>query len=302
MGLSVLKIIYAISAFVLFGTLVLGGGAVQSALGQTTPHLVIIVFENKNYSQVIGSPYAPYINNTLLPEAQLFTHYYSPTHSSLPNYLIITSGDNAGCVTDLCPVGFDAGENLFHQMDGAAISWKAYLESMPSACYPADKGRYLVRHNPPVYYSNLGTSGDGTCATNDVQFSQMASDLTAQTLPAFSYVAPNKFNDMHNDQKQPPCQVGLQSEDEVCQGDTWLSKNLPTILSDGGLNDVTAVLAWDEAATDNSEGGGLTPLIVVGPNACQGCTQDAPFNHYGLEDAIADWFGLPELHPAVPAL
>jgi hypothetical protein len=51
-------------------------------------------------------------------------------------------------VADNCPVGFDTDENLFHQMDTADVSWKVYAESMPSNCYPANNGAYLVRHNP----------------------------------------------------------------------------------------------------------------------------------------------------------
>jgi hypothetical protein len=297
------KVVAATAIAVLSGAILLSDA--PDALGQLTPHLVVIMFENKNYSQVVGSPYAPYINDTLIPSGELFTHYYSAAHPSTPNYLILTSGHAAGCVTDTCLVGSDTQENLFHQMDTNSIGWKAYEESMPSACYPTDLGKYIAHHNPPLYFSNLGGQSLGSsCMTNDVPYAQLSTDIGSGSFPAFSFVAPDKFDDMHNDQKgaDPTCKLGSAIPDEVCQGDVWLQANLPTILSDGGQNDVTALIVWDEASKDGSGGGGQVPLILVGPNVTAGSQQNAPFTHYGLENAIAGWFGLPELHPAVPSL
>jgi hypothetical protein len=45
--------------------------------------------ENHNWSQIKGSSSAPYISDTLLPEASYANQYYNPPniHPSLPNYL-----------------------------------------------------------------------------------------------------------------------------------------------------------------------------------------------------------------------
>jgi hypothetical protein len=272
-----------------------------SALGVTTPHLAVIMMENKELGQVVGSANAPYVNNTLLPQARLFTNYYAVSHPSLPDYLVLTSGDDSGCVVDTCPRNSVAGNNLFQQLNDAGSTWKAYAEDMPSNCYASDSGPYLVRHNPPTYYTSLAGTGPGSCGANDVPWSALAGDLGTSSLPALMWLAPNQYDDMHTDRNTAPCQLGTALANQVCQGDTWLQQNLPTILSDGGRNDVTVLIAFDEGSS-GAGGGGQVPLIEVGPNTCDGCTVSAPFDHHGLLNAIEDWFGVPRLSPAVPDL
>src|SRR6266567_5801961 len=68
----------------------------------------VIVMENHNWSQFRGAANAPYINNTLLPQASHAEQYYNPPtlHPSLPNYLWLESGTNFGITTDGSPGNF----------------------------------------------------------------------------------------------------------------------------------------------------------------------------------------------------
>jgi phosphatidylinositol-3-phosphatase len=287
-------------AFTIFGAVIITG-PVPQALGASTPHLVLILMENKEYTDVVGSTAAPYINGTLIPASKVFTQYYAIGHPSLPNYLSLTSGSTAGCVDDACPAGFDTGKNLFQQFNNAAISWKAYAEGMPSNCYPSNVGSYLVRHNPPAYYADLAS---GSCATSDVPLTQFAADLSGGTLPAFSWITPNIYDDMHTDHHLAPCNVGTAVVDEVCQGDTWLSQTLPGLLAlntdADPNNNVTVVVVFDEGSSSLG-GGGRVLSLVTGPNITPG--QDAKtYGHLGLLNAIEGWFGIPKLHPGVPPL
>lgn len=275
----------------------------SSAIGPPTPHLAVIVMENKAYSKVVGNGVAPYINDTLIPAGRLFTQYYAVAHPSLPNYLVLTSGQYQGCVTDSCPRSSVISDNLFAQMNQATlpVSWKVYAEDMPSSCYLNNAGAYAVRHNPPPYYASLGATGDNSCASDDVPYSRLAADISAGALPQFTMIVPNLYHDMHTDQKAPPCQLGSTGQNTVCQGDAWLRSNVPPLLSDGGLNDVTVLLVFDEGS-GSAGGGGQVAVVEIGPNACMGCTEPATLNHYGLVNAIEQWFGLPQLHPGVPTL
>jgi hypothetical protein len=54
-------------------------------------HIVVIVFENKEYGAVLGSAQAPTFNRMAQRYGTL-THYYGVTHPSLPNYLALLSG------------------------------------------------------------------------------------------------------------------------------------------------------------------------------------------------------------------
>jgi phosphatidylinositol-3-phosphatase len=87
---SIARLGTGLVALLVFGVAMFGGST-PSALGASTPHLVIIAMENKEYSTVVGSSAAPYINGTLIPDSVVFTQYYAEEHPSLPNYLLLTS-------------------------------------------------------------------------------------------------------------------------------------------------------------------------------------------------------------------
>src|SRR5689334_3549830 len=54
-------------------------------------HVIWVWMENKSYSNIIGSPDAPY-ENSLATSCGLATNYHNITHPSLPNYVGATSG------------------------------------------------------------------------------------------------------------------------------------------------------------------------------------------------------------------
>ena len=56
--------------------------------------LVIVVLENHERSDIVGSSSAPYLNG-LRSRGIDFTNYVGVTHPSLPNYLAIASGSTA---------------------------------------------------------------------------------------------------------------------------------------------------------------------------------------------------------------
>jgi phospholipase C len=257
----------------------------------TYTHVIWIWMENHSYSDIIGSSQAPYINS-LASECGLATNYHNISHPSLPNYVGATSGLAVGSLKN-----FDTDCNPSNKCSTSAASifgqgesWKAYEESMPSNCDKSSSGEYAVRHNPPPYFTSL--SG---CSTFDVPYTQLASDLSAGTLPAFSFVTPNLIDDMH--------------DGTIAQGDSWLSSNLPTILNSSQYqNGTTAVfLTWDEGSggssgedctantTDNSC---HVATIVISPSTAVGSTSATLFNHYSLLGTAEQLLGLPALGQA----
>ena len=66
----------------------------RSASCQTIPrpdHVLIVIEENKAFSQIIGNSQAPYINY-LAGIGANFTQSFAITHPSEPNYLAFFSG------------------------------------------------------------------------------------------------------------------------------------------------------------------------------------------------------------------
>jgi phospholipase C len=251
--------------------------------------------ENHSYDQIIGSSDAPYINK-LATECGQAANYRSVTHPSLPNYLAATSGlpldelpklafldcsPGSLCSTD-APSVFGQGE-----------SWRAYQESMPSPCAKANSGPYAVRHNPPTYYTSL--TG---CTSNDVPYSQFAADLTAGSLPAFSFITPNLNDDMH--------------DGTVAQGSAWLASQLPLIFKSKEYQDQsTAVfITWDEGAggfdTENcaeaaSDSSCHIATLVISPSTPAGTRSETAFTHYSLLATTEKLLGLPLLGQAATA-
>jgi phospholipase C len=250
-------------------------------------HVIWIVMENHSYSTIIGSSQAPYINS-LSKSCGLATNYHNVSHPSLPNYVALTSGLGLSGISqftsDCDPVSpcVASAPSIF----GQTKSWKSYEESMPSNCFKTSSGEYAVRHNPAAYYTTL--SG---CATNDVPYPQLASDLKRNRLPAFSFITPNLIDDMH--------------DGTIPDGDNWLKANVPKILSSSEYKAGSVVLfiTWDEGeggasnncATNTSDVGCHVATLVASPSTKRGTKSGTLFNHYSLLGSTERLLHLPLL-------
>jgi phosphatidylinositol-3-phosphatase len=257
-------------------------------------HVIWIWMENHSFSDIIGNKsQAPYINS-LAASCGLATDYHNTTHPSLPNYLAATSGIAQGSLPATTYLDCNVSA-ICHMTVGSIFgqgeSWKAYQESMPSNCDKSNSGEYAVRHNPAVYYTSL--SG---CASKDVPYTHLATDLANNALPAFSFVTPNLIDDMH--------------DGTIAQGDAWLAKNLPTILNSKEYQaGTTAVfITWDEGSggypIEDCDNTGTTdtscrvPTIVISPSTPAGATSGTFFDHYSLLGTTEQLLGLPKLASA----
>ncbi len=60
-------------------------------------HIVIVIEENKGFSDIINSPKASYLNSLVTQGASL-TSFYALHHPSQPNYMELFSGAKPGCM------------------------------------------------------------------------------------------------------------------------------------------------------------------------------------------------------------
>src|SRR5262249_8059539 len=95
-------------------------------------HVVIVVEENKDFDQVIGKAYAPFINDTLRKEGASFTRMVGEEHPSQGNYFWLFSGDNhhVGFRDGVPSVKIDA-PNLGAALIAKGRSFKGYSEDLP---------------------------------------------------------------------------------------------------------------------------------------------------------------------------
>jgi hypothetical protein len=230
--------------------------------------IIIIVMENKHYSDIVGNSNAPYIQS-LIARGTLFTNYQAGP-GSLPDYLAMTSGLTGST---------SGSNNIFNQLQTKGISWGEYEESMPSVCYTGgDTGSYKKGHNPAVYYNDIKNS-PSACA-NVVPYSQ----FSASHLRAFSYVVPNLTHDMHD---------GSSRTAEIQAGDAWLAANVPAMLSGGG----EVILTWDEGSSSDEH----VATIAVGGTAAVGATDNHGYTHPGLLAGLENAWGFPLLNAAQTA-
>ncbi len=182
--------------------------------GTYSNHIVFIIMENHPLSSFTCSGCAPYMES--LPA--LASDYVGPPSNtynpSLPNYFLLTSGQAPSCaVNDGNPSSCNsAAANLVDKFNSAGVSWKAYMEDMPSNCYSSDSGNYWVHHNPFPYYTDsaattgcasydvpAGTSGSTSCTVSGTAFaSTLINDLNGTTPPQFAWVTPNHYDDIHD--------------------------------------------------------------------------------------------------------
>lgn len=224
----------------------------------------IILMENHNWSQILGSKNAPYINNTLLPMASHAEQYFNPPgiHPSLPNYLWLEAGTNFGILDDNPPSvnSQTTTQHFVTLLQNAGFTWKAYEENISGTVCPlTTSGEYAVKHDPFVYFDDITNNQNPNsteCISHIRPFTELATDIANNNIAQFNFITPNVCDDMH-DRCKP-------IHNAIAQGDTWLSQNLPTILNSTAFKTAGAVfVTWDEAAT----GDGPIGMIVLSPFA-----------------------------------
>lgn len=266
------------------------------------------MMENHSYSEIIGNPSsAPYIHG-LATQYGLGSNTFAVSHPSLPNYLAATGGSTFGITTDCTTCFVNAPNIAVDRVEASGRTWKAYMESMPSACFVGDSGEYAQKHNPFIYYDDIRLNS--TECNKDVPYTQFSTDLASTaTTPNYAWVTPNLIDDMH--------------DGTIAQGDTWLSQNVPAILNSPAFKTQNSalVITWDE---DDSTENNQVPTIVITSGMVNGTANKPydsfqPYTHYSLLKTVesawglapltsndggaspeGDFFGSPSTYPSAP--
>lgn len=264
----------------------------------TSSHNVQTVFvipmENRNWSDVKGSSEAPYINKTLLPMGAYANNFTNPRHPSLPNYITLEAGSNLGVTADGAPGQYAQGthEHLSGQLQNAAISWRAYVESITGKDCPLNpegpkdssgNQEYSPRHFPQIFFKDMTNDNDihsSYCIQHSELFSRLAVDLKNKTIGRYNFIVPNLCDIGHD-----PC-----GGNEVSHFDTWLKENLPTILNSPQYKagHVLVIILADEART----GDGPTPLILLGAGVKKDYYNDINYSQGSVLRTLQEIFGV----------
>lgn len=215
-------------AAVSLGTAASGGTSVPS-------HIVVVIEENHDANQIIGSANAPYINNTLKAGGLYFSNSHGVDHDSQPNYMELFSGGNPGNpginfpLQYKYPTNIDTGittnpidvaaanrennsdnyntgqpfstPNLGAGLLSKGLTFAGYSEDLPSVGFTGKQaiGAQGVRSYVEKHNAWAQWQGSGTNqlpASVNQPLSAFPSDFTK--LPTVSFVVPNEQNDMHD--------------------------------------------------------------------------------------------------------
>lgn len=249
-------------------------------------HIVIIMFENKEFGTVIGNPLMPNYNR-LAREYTLLTQYYAVTHPSLPNYIALIGGDTFG-IDSNCSDCFIDAPSLPDLIEASGRTWKTYQEDMPEPCYLGDTHLYVQKHNPFIYFNPIRLDA-ARCERTIVPLTALQTDIETASLPNFIFITPNLCNDAHD------CPLDV--------ADAWLTELLGRLVSalDATGKSYLLAMLFEEGQGNHSccglplEAGGRVPVVFYSPLVKNGFEDPTPYTHYSLLKTISAAWGLPLL-------
>jgi hypothetical protein len=234
--------------------------------------VVIIVFENTDYSNVLQQPYFKELTNS----GALLTNYKALTHPSQPNYIAMIAGSMLG-VKDDQNVDLK-GNHIGDTLEQYNLDWKVYAEGFPGNCFTgARQGKYARKHVPFMSFINVNKN-PVRCA-NITDSKQFFKDAATSSLPAYSLFIPNLDDDAH--------------DTNISTGDKWLKTNFGPLFNGNSLpKDLLVVITFDEGSY---LGNNQIYTLLLGGQVKPGTKSSKSYNAYNLLHTIETEFKIPDL-------
>jgi acid phosphatase len=277
-----------------FSLLSCGGGGSHTDPGNTNvpqfAHVFIVVEENHSFQQVIGQPSMPVLNS-LANQFGLATNYFANAHPSLPNYLMLTTGQTLTTTNDLS--GMVTADTVVKAVTAAGKTWKCYAESIPGVGFNGPSTDVFDRtHVPFLFFSTV--QSDTAQMSNIVPFTQLAADMAASQLPDYAFIVPNQQDNAHD------CPGGGTNCDDnlrLAQADTWLAANIQPLINNPSFQQSGLLLiTFDEGASDDmANGGGQVPLLVISSKSKPGFKSMTMYQHQNTLRLMLDALGVMDL-------
>ena len=282
-------------------------------------HVVILIEENKTYSEIIGNTDpttgAPYLNS-IADSGALFTNSHAVEHPSQPNYLDLYSGFNQGVPGDnTSPLAPFTTGNLGASLIANGYTFADYSESLPYslpsnrsvAVDPSTPGataygytgdsysdnpalnEYQRKHNPAVNWqtenATPGNAQHQLPAIANQPFTAFPTNFSQ--LPTVSIVVPNEQNDMH--------------DGTIHQADLWAMNNIEAYRQWAVTHNSLLIVTWDENDDEDltdpgGEGTNQIATIFSGAHVVPGQYNEL-ITHFNVLRTIEDMYGLPTSGP-----
>jgi phosphatidylinositol-3-phosphatase len=251
-------------------------------------HVFLVIEENHTFLEVQNQ--MPWL--TSMGTQYAFSNdYHADEPGSLLDYLWLSSGSGEkqfGCNGNNCtqPITDD---NIFRELTKAGITWKVYADALPQVGWMGGNtsASYYDRHNPAKWYSDVINSP--ALQQNMVPFTQFATDMAANQLPAYSIIIPDGAHDAH--------------DGTLAAADTWLKAGVAPLLSQpffqaGG--DGLLMVTFDEC--DGAIGACPEQVYtaVIGPHVKPHYQSAILYKHESMLRTILDALGV-NVYPGASA-
>jgi len=276
-----------------------GGGGNHSSSTGTDPiaannnsqfaHVFIVIEENHSFNDIIGNSAMPYLNS-LASANGLATQYYADTHPSLPNYFMLTAGATIAADDGFTEVV--SQDNVVRALTAAGKTWKCYAEALPSVGYlGGDVLPYAHHHIPFAYFSDVQNSS--TQASNIVPITQLATDISNNSLPDYAFIVPDLNNNAHD---CPPGLIICTDTQVLANADQWLAAKVKPLVASSGFQKSLLIITFDEGfAADIAHGGGQVATVIVSPLAKAGYQSTKLYQHESTLRLMLEGLGVTDL-------
>jgi hypothetical protein len=237
-------------------------GSSASLSSTRLEHVFVIMLENHSDQAVVGDANAPFIT-TLARRYGHAKRYYGVTHTSLPNYITLTSGSN-WWVNDDDPNNRFPHRSLVDQLEAHGLSWVAYMESMPETGYlgsywpNAKTAIYVNRHNPFILYPRIRRSRDERRHMKPYTF--FAGAMRREDVPNLVWISPNLCHDMHGSVTVrihkgdgSPCPWGYDNPADAAlkrKADAFVRRTVETIMRSPAWREPSAIFILSDETTE----------------------------------------------------
>lgn len=230
-------------------------------------HVVVVIEENRGYSQIMDPLKGDSYIHSLARRGTLFTQSYAITHPSQPNYLALFSGATQGSTNNDCPLSF-TGDNLASSLIDKGLSFTSFSESMPLAGFlQCTSAPYQRKHNPVANWQ-----GTRLPPAVNLRFDEFPSDFNL--LPTISFVIPDQNNDMH--------------DGSFFTADEWLKIHIAPYVEWAYKHNSLLILTWDE---DSGGEGNRVTTLFAGPMVKAGKSHQR-IDHYTVLRTLLDFYDL----------
>ncbi|CAG8553634.1 13744_t:CDS:2 [Racocetra fulgida] len=241
-----------------------------TAKGKWFDRIVLIIFENTNYTDAIANSYLKEI--TTRPNGVLLSEYYAVEHPSEPNYIAQIAGSTYGILDD---ENYDIDdETLVDLLEKKGVSWKCYMEDY--------RKLYARKHNP--FFSFTPITKNATRCAKVVNANRLDDDIKNNQVPQLVYYVPNQNNNAH--------------DTNISYASAWFKNWLePKLKMTSFTHKTLFFTVFDESANDNDTVNHIYASLLGDPVTKDNYHNDTThYTHYSFLRTVEDNWDLGSLN------